>query len=90
MAFKINQEHLTIPFYTKMRLPVNESGREADAAMLAKALKNFEGTKTALVFPNSNWEFYKWNRQDSVGFALAWCMVITVLVLLYFAVNLGK
>jgi len=89
MAFQINQTHLTIPFYTKMRLPVNESGREADDAMLAHALTNFEQTKTALVFPNSNWEFYKWNRQDTVGFLLAWCMVIGVLVLLYFAVNLG-
>ena len=73
-----------------MRLPVNESGRDADAAMLATALTNFEQTKTALVFPNSNWEFYKWNRQDTVGFILAWCMVIAVLVLLYFAVNLGS
>ena len=89
LAFKINQEQLIVPFYTKMRLPVNESGRVADEAMLAKALVNFEQTKSALVFPNSNWEFYKWNRQDTVGFLLAWGMVILVLILLYFAVNLG-
>jgi len=73
-----------------MRLPVNESGREADAAMIAHALQHFDETKTALVFPNSSWEFYKWNRQDTVGFLLAWGMVILVLILLYFAVNLGS
>jgi len=90
IVFKGNQEQLITPFYTKMRLPVNESGKEADAAMIANALQHFEQTKSALVFPNSSWEFYKWNRQDTVGFLLAWGMVILVLLLLYFAVNLGS
>lgn len=90
LIYKINQDHLTRPFYTKMRLPVNEAGKEADAIMLTEALTNYEQTKSALVFPNSSWEFYKWNRQDTVGFLLAWGMVIAVLVLLYFAVNLGS
>ncbi len=89
LIFKINQKQLIQAFYTKMRLPVNESGKEADAAMLLKASANFAETKSVLVFPNSNWEFYKWNRQDTIGFLLAWCMVIMVLILLYFAVNLG-
>lgn len=89
LLFKFDQEKLIRPFYTKMRLPVNQSGRNADAEMLKKALANFEETKSALVFPNSSWEFYKWNRQDTLGFLLAWGMVFLILALLYVAVNLG-
>ena len=58
--------------------------------MLALAVQNFDSTRSKLVFPNSNWEFYKWNKQDTLGFILAWGMVIGVLVLLYLAVTLGS
>ena len=87
---KSKQQHLLIPFFTKMRLPVNESGRKEDEEMLAQAVLDFDSTRKALVFPNSDWEYYKWSKQDTVGFALAWLMVIGVLVLLYFAVTLGS
>ena len=84
------QEHLLVPFFTKMRLPVNEKGKKEDEEMLALALQDYDSMRSALVFPNSNWEFYKWSKQDIVGFILAWGMVIGVLVLLYFAVTLGS
>ena len=90
LLFKSPQDHLLVPFFTKMRLPVNEQGKLADENMLAKAVQNFEGTRTALLFPNSNWELYKWNKQDSIGFLVAWGMVFGVLFLLYLAVTIGS
>ena len=90
LFLKSRQEHLVVPFFTKMRLPVNEKGRKEDEEMLALVVQNFDSTRSKLVFPNSNWEFYKWNKQDTLGFILAWGMVIGVLVLLYLAVTLGS
>ena len=90
LLFKVKQEDLLLPFYNKMRIPVSEKGKAHDKELLQAGLANINNSSATLLFPNSDWEFYKWNRQDSVGFILAWCMVLAVLVLLYFAVTLGS
>ncbi|GAB5554003.1 MAG: hypothetical protein Sapg2KO_35940 [Saprospiraceae bacterium] len=90
LLFKVNQEALLRPFYTKMRIPVSQQGKAHDKELLQAGLTYFNNAAPILLFPNSNWEFYKWNRQDSLGFILAWLMVLGVLLLLYLAVTLGS
>ncbi|MEQ8473692.1 MAG: sodium:solute symporter family protein [Marinoscillum sp.] len=64
-------------FYTNMRKRVRPSGAKGSAQ------------PEALVFPGSDWEFYKWNKQDWIGFLLSWVMVVLIIGLLYFVVSIG-
>jgi hypothetical protein len=53
-------------FYVKMKTKV-VSDRELDRAELEKSYANptrFDHTK---LFPNSNWEFCKWDKEDTWG-----------------------
>jgi SSS family solute:Na+ symporter len=54
-------------FYVRMKTPVI-ADHELDKAELEKSyadLTRFDHTK---LFPNSNWEFCKWTKQDTIGF----------------------
>jgi len=65
-------------FYVRMKTKVI-ADRKLDDAELAKSYANptrFDHTK---LFPNSNWEFCKWNWEDTWGFLL--CTVLTVGIL---------
>ena len=42
-----------------------------------------------LLFPNSQWEFYKWDREAAVGFVLAVLAVGGVLLTMMWLVSLG-
>jgi len=73
-----SEEHLRL-FYQKMRT------RAVDNS----SLKNQPITET-LLFPNSNWELYTWNKKDRTGFLLACLIVILIIGLLYLMVSLGS
>lgn len=66
-------------FYSKMRTRANDN----------ESLLNKPTTET-LLFPGSAWEFYKWNKKDSIGFLLSCLMVLLIIGLLYLMVVLGK
>lgn len=76
-------------FFIKMRTKVRGGGAVADNKELEKAYTNPESTEKMLLFPNSDWEIYKWNRQDLIGFLLAVVVVFVVLLTLHLAISIG-
>jgi Na+/proline symporter len=71
-------------FYVRLKTPVGVTP-EADAAAVAESYANptrFDHTK---LFPKSDWEFTRWDRQDAVGF-LACCAFTIFIILLFQAV----
>ena len=74
-------------FFVKMRTRVCHGGGAADAANLALALRNPNHLREAKIFPDSDWEIYKWSRSDAMGFALSIALVLTILGLLEAAVS---
>ena len=85
LLFTVNQEHLLTPFYVKMRTPVGE----ANSYTLDQALQKPELTQHLLIFPNSDWEFYRWTKKDWLGFGISWLVVGVILMLLWLAVSIG-
>jgi solute:Na+ symporter, SSS family len=75
-------------FYVKMKTKVQED-READRRELDISYANPTRFDHRKMFPNSQWEMLKWNREDRVGFWLAMAMVFGIIAMLYFLVNLG-
>lgn len=75
-------------FYAKMKTRVEED-KEKDEEELAKSYANPHRFDHRKMFPGTQWEMLKWNREDSVGFSLALGMVVAIIGLLYFLVNLG-
>ena len=66
-------------FYVRMKTPVGPT-LEDDARAVEASYANptrFDHTK---LFPNSSWEFTKWNRQDALGFLVCCALVGFILV----------
>jgi SSS family solute:Na+ symporter len=75
-------------FYAKMRtkvIPVPE----IDAREVELSLQDPHRHDNLLVFPKSQFEIYKWTRQDFIGFALSVMGVGIVLAFLWVLVRLG-
>ncbi len=75
-------------FYAKMKTKVQEN-KEADLLELEKSYANPHRFDHRKMFPGTQWEMLKWNREDTVGFLMALAMVFGIIALLYFLVNLG-
>lgn len=76
---KPDQQEYLADFYRKMRT------RAVDNSLLKQ-----QPTTETLLFPNSNWELYTWNKKDRTGFLLACLIVILIIGLLYLMVSLGS
>jgi hypothetical protein len=66
-------------FYVKMKTKVI-ADRELDKAELQKSYDNptrFDHTK---LFPNSNWEFCKWDKEDTWGVLASAALTVGILV----------
>ena len=75
-------------FYGRMKTPVRGS-HEDDAREMALTIadpRRFDHTK---LFPRSNWEFQKWDRDDWVGIAGTLIGVAGCVVLLWLIVTVG-
>ncbi|MBN2295049.1 MAG: sodium:solute symporter family protein [Pirellulales bacterium] len=75
-------------FFAKMRTKVI-ADRQADDAELVRSLEDPTRYRELLLFPNSQWEFLKWNRQDAVGFGISVLGVGGVLLVMWILVSLG-
>ncbi|MCF8262685.1 MAG: sodium:solute symporter family protein [Melioribacteraceae bacterium] len=75
-------------FYLKMRTRVKGDPGE-DKQALEESRVHLNGRKETLVFPNSNWEIYKWSTSDLVGFLVAVGVVVLILFLFFFMVSFG-
>ena len=76
-------------FYARMRTKVL-ADHEADERELALSLENVDRHDDCLMFPHSNWEFYKLSREDTVGFAASVGAALGILLLMTVLVNLGS
>lgn len=76
-------------FYARMRTEVQQD-RVADARELALSQEEPHRLDHLKLFPNSNWEFRKWNATDYRG--VAWSILGSVgcFLLLYLVVNLCR
>jgi solute:Na+ symporter, SSS family len=70
-------------FFIKMRTRVTASGGVEESEGLADSLRDPAHPLEAKVFPNSDWEIYRWSRYDTVGFGLAVGLVFVILGMLW-------
>ena len=84
-----DDQQLLNRFFAKMRTHV-VADREQDAANVAETIRDPNKANRELLLPNSDWEIYKWNKTDTVGFVLSIVFVLVVIGLLFFAVALGS
>ena len=75
-------------FYVKMRTPVNVD-REIDRMEMEKSLANPDRFRERLLSDRGQFEFFKWNRTDTIGFALSVLTVLGIIGMLYILLNLG-
>jgi hypothetical protein len=75
-------------FYAKMKTPVLRVAEE-DEKELALSYANPERFDHLRLFPNTSWEFSRWNRRDFAGFAACWGIVCAILLLLWTLLRLG-
>lgn len=76
LIMKPDDPNVALKFYQNMQNPV---------------LSNRLGVgKKLLLFPNSDWEFYKWSKQDVYGFVLSCIMVFVILIILLLFVSIGS
>jgi len=83
-----NHDKETEQFFLKMRTRVRGLGPEVDAQDVLGAYNNPEKTKNFLLFPRTNWEIYKWNKQDTVGFLVSIVIVFIVIGTLFAVVKI--
>ncbi len=75
-------------FYVKMRTPVILD-REKDRVELEKSYANPDRFRGTLLFPNSNFEFFKWKKIDTIGFVLSVLTVFGIIGIFYLVLNIG-
>jgi hypothetical protein len=68
-------------FYGKMKTPVAETP-ELDAEEMEKTRRSPSRNDHRKLFPNSSWEFTKWDKVDTIGF-LACCAVSAAIIGLF-------
>jgi Na+/proline symporter len=59
-------------FFTRMRTPVTSSAETAET----------KAAQLELLWPNSNWEFYRWTRGDVFSFSITIGFVLSIIALL--------
>ncbi|MBN1817405.1 MAG: sodium:solute symporter family protein [Sedimentisphaerales bacterium] len=75
-------------FYVKMRTPVRVD-KELDREEMARSLAYPIRFQERLLFPHSQFEFFKWDRIDIYGFALSALTVLGIIGMLYSLLHLG-
>ncbi len=76
-------------FFVTMRTKVNPNSLKEDAEDVEKAQANPEKTRELLLFKNSSWEFYKWNRKDVKGFLIASAIVFLFIAFMHLITIIG-
>jgi SSS family solute:Na+ symporter len=75
-------------FFAKMRTKVI-ADRRRDDEDLARSLEDPARYRDRLLLPNSQWEFLKWDREDTLGFGISVLAVGGVLLFMWVLVSLG-
>jgi SSS family solute:Na+ symporter len=75
-------------FFVKMKTPVHPNPA-IDAKELELSFQNPERFNHIKLFPNSRWEFNKWNKTDIVGFFVSILIVAAIIGFLVLFVAIG-
>ncbi len=75
-------------FYVKMKTPVLQDS-EADEKELALSYEDPARFDHLKLFRNSNWEFGKWDKLDTIGFLISCSTVVLIVGLLFVMVSIG-
>ena len=75
-------------FFVKMKTLVIED-KKADAKELAESYANPNRFDHIKLFPNSNWEFDRWDKVDIVGFILSVFVAAGIIGLLVLMISIG-
>jgi solute:Na+ symporter, SSS family len=76
-------------FYVKMRTPVHVD-KKVDQMEMEISLANPNRFHERLLLPNSQFEIFKWNRVDTIGFVLSVLTVFGIIGMLYVLLNIGS
>ncbi len=76
-------------FFARMRTKVRTNRAEDEKAVLS-AYADPKSTRDCLLLPGSQLEFFKWSREDVIGFGLALVIAFAVLALLNFLIHFGS
>jgi len=85
----IDKERLD-QFYGKLLTPVVGENSDEDDREMALTRANPTRFNHLKIFPESNWEFRKWNREDWTGVIGSCIAVVSVVALLMLIVSLGS
>jgi SSS family solute:Na+ symporter len=84
-----DNEQTLAQWYGKMRTKV-VGDHELDAMEMEMTRQNPHRNDHIKLFPGSNWEFRRWEREDWVGIAWTMAGVLGLVGFLVFLVNLGS
>jgi len=76
-------------FYVKMRTPVHVD-KNVDQMEMEKSLADPNRFRERLLLPNSQFEIFKWDRIDAIGFVLSVLTVFGIIGMLYLLLNIGN
>jgi hypothetical protein len=76
-------------FYVRLQTPVGPT-LEDDAKAVQASYENPTRYDHLKLFPKTNWELTKWNRQDTLGFLSCCGLVIVVLAFFKFVLVAGS
>jgi len=76
-------------FYVKMRTPVHVD-KKVDQIEMGNSLANPDRFRERLLLPNSQFEIFKWNRVDAIGFILSVLTVFGIIGMLYVLLSIGS
>jgi hypothetical protein len=71
-------------------LLVDTTGHEDDAKAVQASYDNPKRYDHLKLFPKTNWELTKWDRQDTLGFLSCCGLVVVVLVFFKFVLTIGS
>ncbi len=89
LVTKPTNEQMLKNFYGKMSTPVH-SNPEIDLKEVELTISDPHRFDNVKLFPNTQWEFKKWNKVDTIGFVICWIMVVVVLSTFWILINIGK
>jgi SSS family solute:Na+ symporter len=75
-------------FFVRMKTPSLPSA-EADAKEIALSYQNPHRFDHKKLFPNSNWEFNKWDKVDGIGFLAAVGVALAIIAMLKILMIIG-
>lgn len=76
-------------FYAKMKTIVHTDPRE-DARQMELSYANPHRFDDCKLFPQSDWELYKWDKTDTVGFVISAAVAVLVVLFLMGLLSIGR